>query len=160
MATKTVNEEWILRRLWNMQVFWSFSQMNLIKQEIFIIIWCKPWCMRKFSWILGFGKFHYWLLLVCGWANASDAIELLCISFLLPSAECDLKLTTSDKGWLSATAFIGTRIKTKLFFDSFENKIFLFKMPYKWSIIFKECYLVVIFGEASAMSMEERTLLL
>jgi len=55
----------------------------------------------------GFGKFHYWLLLVCGWANASDAIELLCISFLLPSAECDLKLTTSDKGWLSATSFIG-----------------------------------------------------
>ena len=78
--------------------------------------------MLKFSWILGFGKFHYWLLLVCGWANASDAIELLCISFLLPSAECDLKLTTSDKGWLSATAFIGTIIKTKLFFDSFEYK--------------------------------------
>ena len=55
----------------------------------------------------GFGKFHYWLLLVCGWANASDAVEILCISFLLPSAECDLKLTTSDKGWLSATLFIG-----------------------------------------------------
>ena len=72
------------------------------------------------------------MLLVCGWANASDAIELLCISFLLPSAECDLKLTTSDKGWLSATAFIGTRIKTKLLFDSFENNgFYLFKMPYK-----------------------------
>ena len=33
------------------------------------------------------------LLLVCGWANASDAVEILCISFLLPSAECDLALT-------------------------------------------------------------------
>ena len=88
--------------------------------------------MRKLSWFSGFGKFHYWLLLVCGWANASDAIELLCISFLLPSAECDLKLTTSDKGWLSATAFIGTRIKIKLVFDSFEylpSKTFVIEMP-------------------------------
>lgn len=55
----------------------------------------------------GFGKFHYILLLVCGLANASDAIEVLCISFLLPSAECELKLTSSDKGWLSAVMFIG-----------------------------------------------------
>ena len=41
----------------------------------------------------GYGRFHYALLLVCGWANASDAIEIICISFLLPSAECDLELT-------------------------------------------------------------------
>ena len=40
----------------------------------------------------GFGRFHYWLLFVCGWANASDAIEILCISFVLPSATCDLSL--------------------------------------------------------------------
>lgn len=55
----------------------------------------------------GFGKFHYWLLFVCGWANASDAIEILCISFLLPSAQCDLQLTSEEKGWLSAILFIG-----------------------------------------------------
>ena len=24
----------------------------------------------------GYGRFHYWLLFVCGWANASDAIEV------------------------------------------------------------------------------------
>ena len=27
----------------------------------------------------GYGKFHYILLLICGWANASDAIEVRCI---------------------------------------------------------------------------------
>ena len=58
----------------------------------------------------GFGRFHYWLLFVCGWANASDAIEILCISFVLPSATCDLDLTSGDKGWLSATTFIGMLI--------------------------------------------------
>merc|ERR1719315_106353 len=46
-------------------------------------------------------------MLVCGWANASDAVEILCISFLLPSAECDLQLTPSRKGWLSAILFVG-----------------------------------------------------
>jgi len=58
----------------------------------------------------GFGRFHYWLLFVCGWANASDAVEILCISFVLPAATCDLDLTSEDKGWLSAILFIGMLI--------------------------------------------------
>ena len=36
--------------------------------------------------LAGYGGFHYWLAFICGWANASDAVEILCISFLLPSA--------------------------------------------------------------------------
>jgi len=58
----------------------------------------------------GFGRFHYWLLFVCGWANASDAVEILCISFVLPAATCDFDLTSEDKGWLSAILFIGMLI--------------------------------------------------
>ncbi|KAK4008982.1 synaptic vesicle glycoprotein 2C isoform X1 [Daphnia magna] len=57
-----------------------------------------------------YGKFHYWLLLACGWANAADAVEILCVSFLLPSAECDLLLTSTDKGILSAIVFLGMMI--------------------------------------------------
>lgn len=55
----------------------------------------------------GFGKFHLILLFICGLANASDAIEILCISFVLPSAECDLNITTFDKGILSSMTFVG-----------------------------------------------------
>ena len=51
--------------------------------------------------------FHYWLMFVCGWANAADAIEILCISFLLPSAECDLELTGARKGNLTLILFVG-----------------------------------------------------
>jgi len=58
----------------------------------------------------GYGKFHYLLLLVCGWANAADAVELLCISFILPSAECDLHLTSVMKGTLSAIVFLGMMV--------------------------------------------------
>ena len=57
--------------------------------------------------LIGFGRFHLVLLFVCGLANASDAIEILCVSFILPSAECDLGMTTKDKGFLSSMTFVG-----------------------------------------------------
>ncbi|XP_072881066.1 synaptic vesicle glycoprotein 2C isoform X3 [Hemitrygon akajei] len=55
----------------------------------------------------GFGMFHMLLLIICGWANASDAVEILCVSFLLPTARCDLHLNTADMGWLTASIFLG-----------------------------------------------------
>lgn len=57
--------------------------------------------------VSGFGLFHWLLLVVCGWANASDAVEILCVSFLLPTARCDLNLSSSDMGLLTASIFLG-----------------------------------------------------
>ncbi|XP_059149760.1 synaptic vesicle glycoprotein 2C-like isoform X2 [Physella acuta] len=57
--------------------------------------------------LCGFGRFHLCLLLLCGWAVSSDAIEVLSISFLLPSATCDLALTSADKGLLNSIVFLG-----------------------------------------------------
>uniref|UniRef100_A0A3Q0S7F8 Synaptic vesicle glycoprotein 2 n=1 Tax=Amphilophus citrinellus TaxID=61819 RepID=A0A3Q0S7F8_AMPCI len=53
-----------------------------------------------------FGLFHWLLLVVCGWANASDAVEILCVSFLLPTARCDLLLSSTDGGLLTASIFL------------------------------------------------------
>ncbi|XP_042609454.1 synaptic vesicle glycoprotein 2B isoform X1 [Cyprinus carpio] len=58
----------------------------------------------------GFGLFHWLLLAVCGWANASDAVEILCVSFLLPTARCDLLLTSADMGLLTASIFLGMMV--------------------------------------------------
>ncbi|XP_024136534.1 synaptic vesicle glycoprotein 2B [Oryzias melastigma] len=58
----------------------------------------------------GFGLFHWLLLLVCGWANASDAVEILCVSFLLPTARCDLLLSSADMGLLTASIFLGMMV--------------------------------------------------
>ena len=83
--------------------------------------------------VLGYGKFHYLFLLVCGWANASDAVEILCISFLLPAAECDLRLTSADKGWLSAVTFLGMLIGGYVWgslSDSFGRKLILMTAMY------------------------------
>uniref|UniRef100_A0A1I8FSF9 MFS domain-containing protein n=1 Tax=Macrostomum lignano TaxID=282301 RepID=A0A1I8FSF9_9PLAT len=44
---------------------------------------------------------------LCAWACTSDAVEIVCVSFILPAAECDLGLTSFDKGALNAVIFAG-----------------------------------------------------
>ncbi|XP_011314351.1 synaptic vesicle glycoprotein 2B [Fopius arisanus] len=57
--------------------------------------------------LTGYGKFHYFLLAVCGFVSTSEEMDVISMSFILPSAQCDLKLTTEAKGWLSSIIFIG-----------------------------------------------------
>ena len=52
------------------------------------------------------GRFHYWLVAVCGLANAADAVEILVVSFVLPV----LDLSDSEKGILSCITFVGMMI--------------------------------------------------
>ena len=102
---KAIDNVWLIsKQQWSMQV--SICTIDQTTKSLDI----KDVYQPMHFLFLGFGKFHYWLLLVCGWANGSDAVEIICISFLLPSAECDLKLTTTDKGWLSAILFVGNSI--------------------------------------------------
>lgn len=54
-----------------------------------------------------YGKFHYLLLAVCGFVSTSEEMDVVSMSFILPSAQCDLKLTTHTKGWLNSIIFIG-----------------------------------------------------
>lgn len=63
--------------------------------------------MLTFACVTGYGRFHYLVVAVGGLANASDAIELLCLSILLPAAECDLDMSSENKGWLNAMVFFG-----------------------------------------------------
>ncbi|XP_071487151.1 synaptic vesicle glycoprotein 2C-like [Diadema antillarum] len=55
----------------------------------------------------GFGRFHAMLLLVCGWANMSDTVEILSVSFLLPQASRDMHITNTEKGVLNSIIFVG-----------------------------------------------------
>ncbi|XP_064595783.1 synaptic vesicle glycoprotein 2A-like [Liolophura sinensis] len=54
-----------------------------------------------------YGRFHLLILALCGWAVSSDAIEVLSVSFLLPSATCDFGLSSTDKGNLNSVIFLG-----------------------------------------------------
>jgi len=55
----------------------------------------------------GFGKFHYTLLLACGLIYADTALGITLLSFVLPSAQCDFRMTSEDKGWLTAAPMLG-----------------------------------------------------
>lgn len=57
--------------------------------------------------LTGYGKFHYLLLAICGLVSTSEEMDVISMSFILPSAQCDLELNTQTKGWLNSIIFIG-----------------------------------------------------
>ncbi|XP_075157932.1 synaptic vesicle glycoprotein 2B-like [Haematobia irritans] len=55
----------------------------------------------------GYGKFHILLLIVAMPAIMGTVYETGVVSYILPSAECDLSLDLLDKGLLNATTYCG-----------------------------------------------------
>lgn len=60
--------------------------------------------------LAGYGKFHYLLLAICGLVSTSEEMDVISMSFILPSAQCDLDLNTQTKGWLNSIIFIGMMV--------------------------------------------------
>lgn len=56
---------------------------------------------------LEFGKFNYFIIFISGLILFAVVMETLGISFVLPVSQCDLNLTTQEKGILSTVAFLG-----------------------------------------------------
>ena len=54
-----------------------------------------------------YSRFHYILLGICGLVSTSEEMDVISMSFILPSAQCDLNLNTQTKGWLNSIIFIG-----------------------------------------------------
>lgn len=62
----------------------------------------------------GFGKFNYGLIVLTGCVLGCVFLETVSINFILPVAQCDLNLTTHDKGILSAIGFFGIIVSSHL----------------------------------------------
>lgn len=56
---------------------------------------------------LGVGIFNYSMIFIAGIVITVSSFETLGISFVFPSAECDLNLTTERKGILSGISSVG-----------------------------------------------------
>ncbi|XP_075232170.1 synaptic vesicle glycoprotein 2C-like isoform X2 [Lycorma delicatula] len=54
-----------------------------------------------------FGKFHYLLLILCGLIYLDTALEITLLSFVIPAAKCDYKISSEDAGWLNASPMLG-----------------------------------------------------
>jgi MFS transporter, VNT family, synaptic vesicle glycoprotein 2 len=55
----------------------------------------------------GHGAFNYLVLFTCGLVLLYTNVESLGIGYIITAAECDLKLSGSQKGMINAAAFIG-----------------------------------------------------
>lgn len=62
----------------------------------------------------GFGRFNYIIITLAGGLMACAFIELTSVNFILPIAECDLDLSTADKGVLSAIGYVGIILSSHL----------------------------------------------
>ena len=51
------------------------------------------------------------LFFQCGWANASDAIEIMCISFTIDSLNDSLNILPAEATWLSVVLFLGNLLQ-------------------------------------------------
>lgn len=56
------------------------------------------------------GRFHHYLTFVCGLANASDCVEVTCVSFIVPVISDEWALSGLQKGFLTAAIFLGMLI--------------------------------------------------
>ncbi|XP_050313387.1 synaptic vesicle glycoprotein 2B isoform X1 [Anthonomus grandis grandis] len=102
-----------------------------------------------------YGKFHYLLLAICGFVSTSEEMDVISMSFILPSAQCDLDLNTQSKGWLNSIIFIGMMAgaytwgsvadsigrKKVLIASSFMNALCIvassFSQSYEWFMLFR-----------------------
>jgi VNT family MFS transporter (synaptic vesicle glycoprotein 2) len=57
----------------------------------------------------GHGKFHVLLGLGCGSCLVAMISEVFGISFLIPAAQCEFNMSSSEKGLLNAIGYIGER---------------------------------------------------
>lgn len=62
----------------------------------------------------GFGKFSLILVVLTGCILGCVVLETVSINFILPVAQCDLNLSTHDKGILSAIGFVGMIVSSHL----------------------------------------------
>lgn len=53
------------------------------------------------------GKFNYILIITSGCLMSCAFVELTSINLVLPFAQCDLNLSTSDKGILGSVGYLG-----------------------------------------------------
>lgn len=62
----------------------------------------------------GFGRFNYILIALSGGLMSCAFVELTSINIVLPVAQCDLDMSTSDKGILSAIGYVGLIMSSHL----------------------------------------------
>jgi len=106
--------------------------------------------MRAFSYEealakVGYGTFQRKLLLICGLGWAADAMEVLLVSFAMPSMKAEWSLSNAQTGFLATAIFIGM-LAGALFWGRLADKVGR-KVCFMLTIAFYS-----LFGALSALS--------
>lgn len=59
---------------------------------------------------IGIGKVHYYLTFITGLIISASMTETMGMNFIMKSAQCDLELTSADKGLMSSISYLGITI--------------------------------------------------
>lgn len=70
----------------------------------------RRWTYEEAVEFIGLGRFHVILVLICGWANSSDSVEVMCLALILSNVQCDLEISSSQLGILTCMIFAGMMI--------------------------------------------------
>lgn len=70
----------------------------------------REWLFEDALSFIGIGKVHYFLIFISGLMIAASITETISVNFIMIAAECDLELSSTDKGLLSSAAYVGTML--------------------------------------------------
>lgn len=63
---------------------------------------------------VGHGRFHFYLLLVCGFGLMGVVVENVNIGFVLPYVRCEMDISTAEQGFLNSVGYIGIVVSSHL----------------------------------------------
>ncbi|XP_031628421.1 synaptic vesicle glycoprotein 2C [Contarinia nasturtii] len=72
------------------------------------------YCIEDAIRATGHGRFHIFLLFVCGIGMMNVVIENVNIGFVLPYVRCEMKISTAEQGLLNSVGYIGIVISSHL----------------------------------------------
>lgn len=74
----------------------------------------ENYVLNEMNFLLGFGKIQIIMTICCGFVIMEIVSETMMMSIIMPAAQCDLNLSSSDKGILSASAILGIMASSHL----------------------------------------------
>lgn len=106
--------------------------------------------------LCGYGKFHYGILLLCGAMFLCVGCQNGINAYILPSAECDLNLTSEQKGLLNVAFLLGGVISSLVwgvFADAYGRRYILLLTLFSDSVLaiagsFSQSFKVLLFFRA------------
>uniref|UniRef100_A0A336LS67 CSON002523 protein n=1 Tax=Culicoides sonorensis TaxID=179676 RepID=A0A336LS67_CULSO len=101
----------------------------------------REWTLDEALTSIGIGKVHYFIMLISGLIIGSLATETSSMNFIMKSAECDLDLTSAQKGLLSTAAYAGDMV-TSLIWGYMSDTLGRRKVM-KWSSLCMSVFSIV-----------------